>query len=68
MRIRFAAVLAWGLCGMHPGLHESAKFSDASQWTIQTHPLRFDGLINLLESFARDKFCPHFFSVAEFVY
>ena len=43
-------------------LHESAKFSDASQWTIQTLPLRFYGLINLLESFARDKFCPHFFT------
>lgn len=43
-------------------LHESAKFSDASQWSIQTLPLRFHGLINLLESFARDKFCPHFFT------
>ena len=43
-------------------LHESAKFSDASQWSIQALPLRFYGLINLLESFARDKFCPHFFT------
>ena len=43
-------------------LHESAKLSDASQWTIRTLPLRFYGLINLLESFARDKFCPHFFT------
>lgn len=29
---------------------------------IQTLPLRFYGLINLLESFARDKFSPHFFT------
>lgn len=43
-------------------LHESAKFSDASQWTIQTLPIRFYGIIRLLESFARDKFCPHFFT------
>ena len=43
-------------------LHESAKFSDASEWTIRTLPLRFYGLINLLESFARDKLCPHFFT------
>lgn len=43
-------------------LHESAKFSDDGQWTIQTLPLRFYGLINLLESFAREKFCPHFFT------
>lgn len=43
-------------------LHESAKYCDASQWSIQTLPLRFYGLVNLLESFARDKFCPHFFT------
>ena len=42
-------------------LHESAKFSDANQWTIEKLPLRFYGVIRLLESFARDKFCPHFF-------
>ena len=43
-------------------LHESAKYSDANQWSIQTLPLRCYGLVNLLESFARDKFCPHFFT------
>lgn len=42
-------------------LHESAKFSDANQWTTEKLPLRFYGVIRLLESFARDKFCPHFF-------
>lgn len=43
-------------------LHESAKFSDENHWTVQKLPIRFYGLIRLLESFARDKFCPHFFS------
>ncbi|XP_078358608.1 protein mab-21-like 2 [Oculina patagonica] len=42
-------------------LHESAKFSDSNQWTIEKLPLRFYGVLRLLESFARDKFCPHFF-------
>lgn len=43
-------------------LHESAKFSDANQWTIEKLPFRFYGVVRLLESFARDKFCQHFFN------
>lgn len=42
-------------------LHECAKFSDVDQWTEEKLPSRFHGLVEVLESFARDKNCPHFF-------
>ena len=42
-------------------LHECAKFSDVDQWTVQKLPDRVYGLVRILESFARDKCCPHFF-------
>ena len=42
-------------------LHECAKFSDVDQWTEEELPSRFHGLVEVLESFARDKNCPHFF-------
>ena len=42
-------------------LHESAKFSDENQWTVDKLSDRFYGLVCLLECFVHGKSCPHFF-------